>query len=317
MHNYNHLYYFYITAKSGSTTLAAHHLKVSQPSLSSQLKVLEDALGVNLFRRVGRSNKLTEEGVMAFGFCRRMFEVSEELTEVLMERLPSASRRINIGVTDELERSLVVEMISSFLNQFSVSERPKVSLISGGHQEIVDRMRFHEIDAVVAQKEIKEEGLVTLRSARAPVALIASRQLKFPKLVKSRPPTEHQLHDLIKKEGFQWIMPAPRFSLRQQTDDFLTRLAIKPRIVFESEVAAAMVRSVVDGIGIALVPLLYLSEELKRGAVQLWAPKEGFWKCDLWLGCSSTNAEDGIIKMLAKSFESVCDGTDTIKHLTR
>lgn len=57
MYNYNHLYYFYSTVKFGGVTLAAKHLCISQPSLSSQLKVLEESLQIKLFNKVGRNNK--------------------------------------------------------------------------------------------------------------------------------------------------------------------------------------------------------------------------------------------------------------------
>src|SRR5689334_1744709 len=105
MYNYNHLYYFYIAAKSGDVTSAAKHLRISQPSLSSQLKVLEGALDVRLFQKVGRANQLTQAGALVYGFCRQMFEVSEQMSETLTKRMPTATRRIHIGVSDEVERS--------------------------------------------------------------------------------------------------------------------------------------------------------------------------------------------------------------------
>ena len=52
MYNFNHLYYFYVTAKSGGVNAAAQHLRISQPSLSSQLKVLERSLDLRLFEKV-------------------------------------------------------------------------------------------------------------------------------------------------------------------------------------------------------------------------------------------------------------------------
>ncbi len=79
MYNFNHLYYFYIVAKSGGVTNAAKHLRVSQPSLSSQLKVLESSLDLKLFQKVGRSNQLTQAGSAVYGFCRQMFEISEQM----------------------------------------------------------------------------------------------------------------------------------------------------------------------------------------------------------------------------------------------
>src|SRR5688572_533804 len=114
MYNYNHLYYFYVTAKSGGVMNASKYLRISQPSLSSQLKVLESALDVKLFQKVGRSNQLTRAGTTVYGFCRQMFEVSEQMSEALTKQVPSVNRRIHIGVSDEVERSFVVEVVSRF-----------------------------------------------------------------------------------------------------------------------------------------------------------------------------------------------------------
>src|SRR5215210_7959265 len=109
-YNYNHLYYFYITAKSGGVNAAAKHLRISQPSLSSQLKVLERALDVRLFQKVGRRNQLTQVGAAVYGFCRQMFEISEEMGEFISKKMPSASRRIHLGVSDEVDRPFVIEI---------------------------------------------------------------------------------------------------------------------------------------------------------------------------------------------------------------
>src|ERR1700722_11820513 len=105
MYNFNHLYYFYVTAKSGGVTTAAGHLRISQPSLSSQIKVLERSLGLKLFQKTGRTIELTREGLVLFGFCRQMFELSEEMSEALLKKVPSASRKIHIGISDEVDRT--------------------------------------------------------------------------------------------------------------------------------------------------------------------------------------------------------------------
>ena len=60
--NYHHLRYFWTVAKEGSLKKAAEKLHVSQPSISEQIKELEEALGETLFRRSGRSNVLTDAG---------------------------------------------------------------------------------------------------------------------------------------------------------------------------------------------------------------------------------------------------------------
>jgi len=52
--NYHHLLYFWSVAKHGTVAKAGEELLLSQPTISAQLRLLEDALGEKLFRRSGR-----------------------------------------------------------------------------------------------------------------------------------------------------------------------------------------------------------------------------------------------------------------------
>jgi LysR family transcriptional activator of nhaA len=241
MINFNHLYYFYVTAKSASTTLAASHLHISQPSLSSQLKLLEGAFGMKLFRKVGRVNQLTEGGSIVYGFARRMFEVSEELSELILERIPSAARRITIGVSDEVERSFAVEVVSLFLKKQGAKQRPKVTMVSGSHDQLVERLRFRELDAVVTQLPMSDPDLMSLMRTESPVALVCSQEWK--KGVKSLD---------FNSTDSEWVMPSMKFKLRAEIDRFFETHELKGRVIFESDVIASLVRSVADEIGISI-----------------------------------------------------------------
>src|SRR5579872_7523128 len=174
MYNYNHLYYFYVTAKCQGISAAAKHLRISQPSLSSQLKVLERSLDTRLFQRVGRRSKLTDAGSAVYGFCRQMFEISEEMGELIAKRVPSASRRLHIGVSDEVDRPFVIEVVSLFLKRHGLEQRPKVIVVSGTHEQLVERIRFRELDVVVTQMATIDPELKNLESAEVPVVLACS-----------------------------------------------------------------------------------------------------------------------------------------------
>jgi len=60
--NYNHLFYFYRAAQEGGISAAARALHVSQPTVSAQIKALEDEFGVRLFDRTPGGMRLTESG---------------------------------------------------------------------------------------------------------------------------------------------------------------------------------------------------------------------------------------------------------------
>ncbi len=52
--NYHHLLYFWAVAKEGTIAAACAKLHVAQPTISAQIRALENALGEKLFQRVER-----------------------------------------------------------------------------------------------------------------------------------------------------------------------------------------------------------------------------------------------------------------------
>jgi LysR family transcriptional activator of nhaA len=306
MYNYNHLYYFYVTAKSGGVSAAAKHLRLSQPSLSSQLKVLEGSLDLRLFQKVGRRNVLTPSGTAIYGFCRQMFEISEDMSEQIAKKVPSASRRIHIGVSDEVDRPFVIEVVSLFLKKHGLAQRPKVTVVSGSQEQLAERLRFRELDAVVAPLAMIDPDLENLMRAEVPVALTCSAKWKMRSY--RRDAKVGEILAAIKGgEDAQWLMPSARFRLRAEIDQFFDRNQIKGRIVFDSDVIASLVRSVVDGIGLAFLPLLYVAREIREKSVRVIGPKGGYWKYRVWLSCHRQNKDDVLLRSLALSFREICE----------
>lgn len=305
MYNYNHLYYFYVTAKSASVTSAAKHLNISQPSLTSQIKVLEGQLEVKLFQKVGRVNKLTENGLIVFNFCRRMFEISEEMSEVILKGMPSATRRIHIGVADDVERTLVVEVISKFLKKQTLESRPQVSVVSGTQAQLVEKLKFKEVDVLVTESAVSDPSLKNLARAESPVVLVCSMKSKEGKgLLKEKLKTD-SIANVLQGSISQWLMPSARFKLRSEIDHFFEDNEIKGRAVLESDVLSSLVRSVVDDIGLAFLPLLYLKNELKEKSIRILGSKKGYWTYKLWLVCDPGSADDLLINSFTESFISV------------
>ncbi|MGE3975414.1 MAG: LysR family transcriptional regulator [Bdellovibrionales bacterium] len=304
MYNYNHLYYFYITAKSGGVSKAAKHLRISQPSLSSQLKVLEGQLNVKLFQKVGRANQLTRSGTAVYGFCRQMFEVSEQMSESILQRLPSVKRRIHIGVSDEVERSFVVEVVSHFLKNQKVSERPKISIVAGTQSQLAERLKFRELDIIVTEIAMSDPDLMNLSRIEAPVVLVSPSRWKVRNIRGIA-----TIKEIMRENIFEWIMPSNKFKLRSEIDRFFEENELEGRIVLESDVMASLIRSVSDGIGVGFFPLLYLDKEVRGKSLRLLGPKGGFWKYRLWLVCSHQSQSDVLIQSFAKAFKEVGDNS--------
>ena len=82
--NYHHLLYFYTVAREGSMARASAVLHLTQPTVSSQIKALEEALGEKLFERRGRGLALTETGHIVYRYAEEIFTLGRELQDMLV-----------------------------------------------------------------------------------------------------------------------------------------------------------------------------------------------------------------------------------------
>ena len=83
--NFKHLYYFWKVAKHGGVMRAGEAIHISPQTLSGQIKLLEERLGIALFERQGRALELTEAGKLALEYVEEMFTLGAELDQVLRQ----------------------------------------------------------------------------------------------------------------------------------------------------------------------------------------------------------------------------------------
>ena len=308
MYNYNHLFYFYVTAKSGGVTNAAKHLRLSQPSLSSQLKILEQSLDMKLFNKVGRKNELTDSGETIYGLCRKMFEFADEMNEIVTKRMPSTKKRLSIGISEEVNRSFVVEVVSQFLKQYGNKPKPQITLVSGTLEQLSDRLRFKELDLLVSDLAMIDTELNKIAYAEIPVVLTCSSNTDVNKLVSIEDQQDHNLtiQAVAKNKNTQWVMPSNKLKLKSDIENFFETNDIKSQIALETDSTSSLVRAVKDEIGFCFLPLLYIADELREKSIQIIGPKTGNWKYRVWLVSQQQNRNDELVKGIAKSFNEIC-----------
>lgn len=301
MYNYNHLYYFYVTVKSGGVTNAAKNLRLSQPSLSSQLKLLEQSLEVKLFNKVGRKNELTNSGTAIYSFCHKMFELSDEMRELITKRkTPSTSRRLHIGISEEVDRSFVVQVVSSFLKKYPLKERPQISLISGSREQLTESLRFRELDLLVSDIATIDPDTTKIAYAEIPVVLTCSGKMDSSTL------SNDALKILINNKETQWIMPSNKLKLKHEIDQYFESNGISSTGSFVTDSIASVVRAVQDEIGFAFLPLQFVSQEVREKSLQVIGSVDGYWKYRVWLVSQQHNKHDELIQSLAQSFNEIC-----------
>lgn len=109
--NYNHLHYFWMVAREGSVVRASEELMVSQPTISSQIRDLENAIGKRLFERAGRGLVLTEAGRIAFQYANEMFSLGQELLNAMERRHGEPALKVAVGILDVIPKLIVRRLL--------------------------------------------------------------------------------------------------------------------------------------------------------------------------------------------------------------
>lgn len=109
----NQLRYFTAVCRLGSVTAAASELHISQPSVSSSVRELEEEFGVNLFHRVGRRLHLTKEGEYLLMRGTALLEDSETLIKTMRD-YGNSKNQIQVGVPPMIGSSIYPDLFRTF-----------------------------------------------------------------------------------------------------------------------------------------------------------------------------------------------------------
>lgn len=143
--NYHHLFYFKTIAEENSVSKAAEKLRVGQPTLSAQLKQLEESLKVQLFERHHKKLTLTEQGRVAFDYAQNIFRMGSEMYEVLHDRLKPARPSLHVGALDSVPKQIVLQLVKQ---AFRISPC-QITLSEGKFGELLRELTAHRMDIML------------------------------------------------------------------------------------------------------------------------------------------------------------------------
>lgn len=293
MLNYNHFYYFFVTAKLGGVSNAAKYLSISQPSLSSQLKVFESSLEQKLFEKKGRRLVLTPEGERAFIYAKKMFEIATDFSESLKNQSATKQQKLKIGVTDQVERPFIADLLSPLIRSQNKGIEKSFFVSSAPSEALLTQLRSEEIDLVLTNKPLYAEDVKELASVSMPVnLLVATKNLKEYKIHITR---QTSAADFLNVCPWGMIVPSYKMKLRHETDLFIQDIQTRKKIVFESDIMSVVGRAIVDGAGVGFLPVPYVLDEVQSNKITVLGPKAGYWKHSLYLlGRKSSHYDEAI-----------------------
>ncbi len=228
--NYHHLRYFWTVARKGGVRKAAEELHVSQPSISAQLRLLEESLGQKLFRRSGRNLVLTDAGQLVLSYADEIFAAGRELMSVIKQRPGKHPMRLNIGLTDAFPKLIAFQILRA---AFRSNEPIHVICREGEIGSLVNHLQAHRLDIVLADEPASSTlkaktfnhrlGRSGLTFCAAP-ALAAKLRRNFPQSL----------------DGAPALLPATNMGMRAALETWFDKHEIRPQLVGEFEDSALM-----------------------------------------------------------------------------
>jgi LysR family transcriptional activator of nhaA len=252
--NYHHLRYFWTVAKEGSLVRAAAKLHVSQPSISEQIRELEEALGEKLFRREGRINKLTDAGQMVFGYADEIFALGRELLNAVKQRPGARELRFYVGVVDSFPKLVTNEILAPI---FAMPQTVHVICREGKMEDLLAQLAAHRLDIVLADEPASSSTNFktfshpigeTITTFCAEKKLAAKLRRGFPKSLHEAPA----------------LLPAENTTLRRALEKWFREHHIMPRVVAEFEDLALMKVMAAEGRGFIAVPTVAVRDAINH-----------------------------------------------------
>jgi len=153
---YTQLRAFHAVASAGSFTRAADALHVTQPTLSAQVKAIEDAYGVRLFERRGRRIETTELGRGLLDITRRYFSLEAEAEQLLAVTRGLRSGHLRVGADAPQH---VMPTLAAFSRAYP---GVRLSLSIGNSEEVLHDLFEHRSDVAVVADVEADARLVTI-----------------------------------------------------------------------------------------------------------------------------------------------------------
>jgi LysR family transcriptional regulator, transcriptional activator of nhaA len=259
--NFRHLYYFWVVAKEGGITRAAERLGLAVQTVSSQLTLLEQALGKALFSQQGRRLVLTEAGRVAMNYADQIFLLGTQMQEAVNEA-DSGRIRLSVGISDSLPKLSAYRMLESAMR---IDKKVRVVCYEDQFEALLADLALHKLDVVLTDREVQPGSALKVFSHQ----LFESEMLVVgtPELA-----ARYGKDFPGNLNGAPFLLPTRNNALRSKIDEWLVQANVKPDVVGEFEDNALLNTFGRRGLGLFFAPAALAAEiEEQFGAVHVGA----------------------------------------------
>jgi len=229
---------FHAVAQRASFTQAARALGVGQPTITTQVRSLEEEFGVELFARRGRRIELTEAGSGLLDITRRLFADEKEAADYLNETRGLRTGHLRVGAVGPYH---VTDMLAAFN-----ARHPGlyVSVAVGNSRDTVRDLLDYRTDVAVLAHVDPDPRLVAIPYRRHRVVVFCPADHPFARrrFIRAR-----------EMEGQRLIVREAGSTTRRAFDQAMREADVRPRVVMEIGSRESIREAVAKGIGLGVV----------------------------------------------------------------
>jgi len=251
---------FVAIAESGTFTAGAVRVHITQAAVSMQIRQLETETGAKLFIRAPRNVILTEAGEKLLERARHILLEHDAALEEIAEFAGAKRGRLRIGsasagVTAEFLPRILKDVRKHYPNA-------DISVTSGTSDALVQQILAAEVDIAFVSLPVEARGIHTERLNEDQLVAITSPRHA---LARQRTVSPYAL------AGERLILGERGGNTRRLLDEFFAQAGVKPTVAMELSRQAAIKRMVEEDMGVGVVPLQSVREEVEKGRlVRLW-----------------------------------------------
>jgi len=236
--SYTQIRSFHAVASTGGFTAASKVLHVGQPTITGQVRALEDFYGVELFYRRGRRVELTATGRELYAVTQRMEILEKEAQEILQSAGGFKSGHLRIGAVGPFH---VTEMLAVFHERYPDLE---ITVTVRNSQEILESLLSFKVDVAVLSQTEEDPRLLAVPFCQEPLVVFVHS---------GHPWASRETLRIEELEDQDVILREPGSTTRRAFEKALKQTGVTIRPVMEIGSREAVWMAVARGLGIGVV----------------------------------------------------------------
>lgn len=256
--NHHHLYHFWTVVREGGVTRASEKLHVSQPTISGQLRELEEALGEKLLARSGRTVVLTDVGRTVYRYADEILGLDRELLAAVKGR-PTRPGKLAVGVAMVVPKLVAYQMLEPALR---LPEPIQLDCVHERPERLLAELAIYGLDVVLADAPAPPAVKVRAYShllGESAVALFGTEPLA----------AAHRRGFPGSLDGAPFLLPSEDSALRLSLEEWFQKQRVRPRVVGTFEDSALLDAFGQAGAGLFAMPAVVEAEVRRQYRVRL------------------------------------------------